>query len=112
MGKTAWQSPHRIQESKGPCQLALEGTGLRPQLRCITHEHLLLSGVMASVRVLGMLGIEPPVQPEFGFKPRTPLKNNRRDNTEIDVRLGQLLVEAKLTESDFQSAGFDLISRY
>lgn len=36
----------------------------------------------------------------------------RRDNTEIDMRLGELLVEAKLTESDFQSANIGLISRY
>jgi hypothetical protein len=69
-------------------------------------------GVMASGRVLRMLGIEPLVQPVFGFKPRTPLRNNGSDNTEIDAMLGQLLVEAKLTESDFQSAGFGLISRY
>ncbi len=59
-----------------------------------------------------MLGIESNAVPEFGYKPRTPLHSNRRDNTEIDMRLGYLLVEAKLTESDFQSAKVGLISRY
>nr|WP_158790795.1 hypothetical protein [Granulicella sp. L60] len=59
-----------------------------------------------------MLGIEPNKVPEFGYKPRTPVLGNRRDNTEIDMRLGDLLVEAKLTESDFQSARVGLISRY
>jgi hypothetical protein len=68
--------------------------------------------VMASTRFTGMLGIESATQPEFGFKPRIPLLSGRYDNTEIDMKLDQLLVEAKLTESDFQSARFNLISRY
>jgi hypothetical protein len=59
-----------------------------------------------------MLGVESNALPEFGFKPRTPLHNGKRDNTEIDMRLDQLLVEAKLTESNFQWARFELISRY
>ncbi len=59
-----------------------------------------------------MLGVESAVQPEFGFKPRTPLTTSNCDNTEIDMRLGELLVEAKLTESDFQSARLGLIARY
>jgi hypothetical protein len=62
--------------------------------------------------VRAMLGIGPNAVPEFGYKPRTPLLGNRRDNTEIDMRLGELLVEAKLTESEFQSAKVGLISRY
>jgi hypothetical protein len=33
-----------------------------------------------------------------------PLVNGRFDRTEVDLRLGDLLVEAKLTESDFQIA--------
>jgi hypothetical protein len=42
----------------------------------------------------------------------TPLHCGRRDNTEIDMRVGDLLVEAKLTESDFQSAKASLVTRY
>jgi hypothetical protein len=68
--------------------------------------------VISCARVRAMLGIEPNAAPEFGFKPRTPLRSNRGDNTEIDMRAGNLLVEAKLTESDFQSAKFSLVSRY
>jgi hypothetical protein len=68
--------------------------------------------VMTSTSVRVMLGIESEATPEFGFKPRTPLHNGKRDNTEIDMKLGQLLVKAKLTESDFQTARFNLISRY
>jgi hypothetical protein len=68
--------------------------------------------VMTSVPVRAMLGVNSNEAPEFGFKPRTPLQKGRRDNTEIDMRVDKLLVEAKLTESDFQSAKFYLISRY
>jgi len=50
--------------------------------------------------------------PEFGVKPRTPLKGGKRDITEVDMRVGDLLVEAKLTESDFQSAKMGLVERY
>jgi hypothetical protein len=69
-------------------------------------------GVMASASVRAMLGVESQTRPEFGFKPRTPLLSGKCDNTEIDMKIDQLLIEAKLTESDFQSARFDLISRY
>ena len=68
--------------------------------------------VMTSASVKAMLGVGSQAVPEFGFKPRTPLRNGKRDNTEIDMKLDQLLIEAKLTESDFQSARFELISRY
>jgi hypothetical protein len=68
--------------------------------------------VMESAGVRAILGIEPNAIPEFGYKPRTPLHSNGHDNTEIDMRLGNLLVEAKLTESDFQSARIALVSRY
>jgi hypothetical protein len=69
-------------------------------------------GVVTSAVVRAMLGVESKTVPEFGFKPRIPLHKGKRDNTEIDMKLDQSLVEAKLTESDFQSAGFELISRY
>lgn len=69
-------------------------------------------GVNVSAGVQAMLGVEPQAVPVFGFKPRTPLHNGKSDNTEIDMKLGRLLVEAKLTESDFQSARFGLIARY
>jgi len=69
-------------------------------------------GVTAIPAVRALLGSEPSEQPVFGFKPRTPLNSARYDNTEIDMRLGQLLVEAKLTESHFQFADPCLVRRY
>jgi hypothetical protein len=69
-------------------------------------------GVTDCPAVRAMLGIEKGAVPEFGVKPRTPLIGGKRDNTEVDMRLGPLLVEAKLTESDFQSAKASLVERY
>lgn len=63
-------------------------------------------------RVFDMLGIERGQRPCFGVKARVPLANGRADRTEIDMRLGDLLVEAKLTEADFQSAEFEIASGY
>lgn len=69
-------------------------------------------GVMDCAGVRATLGAAAGAVPEFGVKPRTPLHGGKRDNTEIDMRVGDLLVEAKLTESDFQSAKTSLIARY
>jgi hypothetical protein len=40
--------------------------------------------------------------PEFGFKLRIPLTCGFVERTEIDMKLGSVLFEAKLTEADFQ----------
>jgi hypothetical protein len=50
--------------------------------------------------------------PCFGYKAPAPLANGRLDRTEVDLRLGDLLIEAKLTESDFQSARKDVLWAY
>lgn len=82
----------------------------RFELECANSSDALLMNVFCYPRVLrstavcGLLGIEPGVQPEFGFRPGVPLKSGKADRTEIDMRLGSLLVEAKLTEGDFQRA--------
>jgi hypothetical protein len=69
-------------------------------------------GVTGGTKFRSLLANEAAASPAFGYKPRTPLMNGRFDNTEIDMRLGDLLVEAKLTESDFQSAREELVERY
>ncbi len=66
----------------------------------------------ADGRVAGMLGIDANVRPEFGVRARVPMKEDRSDRTEVDMVLGNLLVEAKLTESDFQTASKELMERY
>jgi hypothetical protein len=59
-----------------------------------------------------MLGVPSGLVPQFGFRPAIPLLNGRTDRTEIDMKLGDLMVEAKLTETDFQTAVARMIERY
>ena len=59
-----------------------------------------------------LLGVDAQIEAVFGYRPGIPLSNGRRDCTEVDLRLGNLLVEAKLTEYNFQTAPRRLIERY
>jgi hypothetical protein len=59
-------------------------------------------GIVQSLPVRQMLGLEGAETPVFGWKARVPLSSGRFDRTEADMRLGSLLVEAKLTEGGFQ----------
>jgi hypothetical protein len=69
-------------------------------------------GVAGSAHLLSALGVEPGAPPEFGWKARVPLGNGRFDRTEVDMRFGSLLVEAKLTESDFQICAASVVEAY
>jgi hypothetical protein len=60
-------------------------------------------GVAESSLIRNALGVECDAVPVFGWKARVPLSSGRFDRTEVDMRFGALLVEAKLTESDFQT---------
>ena len=59
-----------------------------------------------------LLGIETGSRPEFGFRPRMPLLSGVVERTEIDMKLGNTLVEAKLTEADFQVQRAELVEGY
>jgi hypothetical protein len=59
-----------------------------------------------------MMGIEDPDRPAFGWKARVPLSNGRLDRTEVDMCWGSLIVEAKLTESDFQCREAAIVEAY
>jgi hypothetical protein len=59
--------------------------------------------VAESAALRNALGVECGAGPAFGWKARVPLTDGRFDRTEVDMRLGSLLVEAKLTEGDFQT---------
>lgn len=67
---------------------------------------------MSNGHVGKLLGEEPDVQPYFGFKARVPLSNGHLDRTEVDLRFGNLLVEAKLTESGFQRKNKTIVEGY
>jgi hypothetical protein len=63
-------------------------------------------------QVLGLLGIDNVELPDFGWRARVPLKSGLMDRTEVDMKLGEMLFEAKLTESDFQCAEASVLRGY
>jgi len=84
---------------------------------CMSSDALLMNifchpGVARAGKPFAMLGVDSDSTPLFGHKARVPLINGRFDRTEVDMHLGNLLVEAKLTESDFQRAGKRVLMVY
>lgn len=84
---------------------------------CMSSDALLMNvfctpGVIESQAVRRMLGVESEEAPVFGWKARVPLKSGLFDRTEVDMRWGGLLVEAKLTESDFQERKAKIVEGY
>ena len=69
-------------------------------------------GVADSPAVRNALGVDAEAAPIFGWKARVPLANGRFDRTEVDMRLGSLLVEAKLTEVGFQTRAAAIVEAY
>jgi hypothetical protein len=69
-------------------------------------------GVTRRTEVCGILGIEPGSLPEFGFMPRVPLFSEATERTEVDMKLGNVLFEAKLTEGNFQVQCAELVEQY
>jgi hypothetical protein len=94
------------------------GERRRFELDCAASSDALLMNIFCYPKVLhrpalcALLGVEPGLEPDFGFRPPIPRLNGHTDRTEIDMRLGSLLVEAKLTEGDFQRAPLRLLGRY
>ncbi len=87
------------------------------ELDSSTSSDALLMNVFCYPRVFGpglrgLLGVQAGSRPEFGYKPRVPLVRGLVDAMEIDMRLDGLMVEAKLTEKDFQTAPMRLVERY
>jgi len=66
----------------------------------------------ADGRVVAILGIDAEARPKFGVRARVPMKEGRSDRTEVDMVIGDLFVEAKLTETDFQTASKEVVEQY
>jgi hypothetical protein len=66
----------------------------------------------ATPAVRQSMGVDGDAEPLFGWKARVPLASGRFDRTEVDMLWGDLLVEAKLTESDFQSRAAWIVEGY
>jgi hypothetical protein len=89
---------------------------------CASSDALLMNifcfpGVLQRREVISLLGLtlDPSLSDtvaDFGLKARVPRANGSGDATEIDMRVGDLLVEAKLTEADFQRRDISAVERY
>jgi len=84
---------------------------------CNSSDALLMNifcypGTLRERRLSDLLGVEHGATPVFGYRAGVPFCSGRADRTEVDMRLGDLLVEAKLTESDFQSREADALEAY
>lgn len=90
----------------------------RGELECATSSDALLMnifcfpGLLHRRAVCSLLAVPLGSVPEFGIRTMLPMKRGEIDRTEIDMRLGDLLVEAKLTESGFGTASRERLFRY
>jgi hypothetical protein len=88
------------------------------ELDACTSSDALLMNIFCYPRVIKnrelalCLGTEIGDVPQFGFLPRVPLVREIVERTEVDMKLGNVLFEAKLTESDFQTQNPEIVERY
>jgi len=61
--------------------------------------------------VRDLLGVDEN-SPHFGVSPLVEKDGTRKESTEIDMEIGDLFVEAKLTEADFVSKDIAKVSKY
>ena len=112
-GRRVWPRSIPARDSFPEKQIARRG-----ELECANSSDALLMnifcypGILRRAALCSLLGIQAAFMPAFGFRPGIPLKNGAQDRSEIDLKLGDLFIEAKLTEGDFQTARCDLVHRY
>ena len=113
----AWAA--RLQKAyTGVRQLPRAGDRRRGELECAASSDALLMNIFCYPGVLrrpgscACLGVNPGGRPAFGVRVALPMRHGETDRTELDMRLGDLLVEAKLTENGFGRASADRLMRY
>ncbi len=136
VGNAAWAKRLKKVHTSGRTNLPRNDRGFWAELdSCNSSDALLMNvfccpGVTQDQRVLSFLGVQadegtaPPsantgrkdgattLGAEFGVRARVPLLDGKFDRTEVDMRLGSLLVEAKLTEADFQTREKSFVDAY
>lgn len=94
------------------------GDRWRGELECASSSDALLMNLFCYPRVLcrpqvcSLLGIETGLRPEFGVRARIGMLRGEVDRTELDMQVGLLMVEAKLTEGGFGTASQERLMRY
>jgi hypothetical protein len=97
--------PRKADRTRGELECANSSDALLMNIFCYP-------GILRRQAVCSLLGIPPGIHAEFGVRPGIPFKNGAQDRSEVDLKLGDLFIEAKLTEGDFQTARCDLVHRY
>jgi hypothetical protein len=94
------------------------GDRRRGELECASSSDALLMNVFCYPRLLtrpevcGLLGVERSLRPRFGVRANIAMRGGEIDRTELDLCLGPLMVEAKLTEGGFGTASRERLMRY
>ena len=102
----------------GAARLPRAGDRWRGELECAGSSDALLMnvfcypGVLRRLAVCALLGVEAGLRPAFGVRAELPMRKGEVDRTELDMVLGDLLVEAKLTEGGFGRASQERLLRY
>ena len=97
--------PRKADRTRGELECANSSDALLMNIFCYP-------GVLRRRAVCSLLAIPPGLRPQFGVRAGIPFKNGSQDRSEMDLKLGDLWMEAKLTEGDFQTARCDLVHRY
>lgn len=90
----------------------------RAELDCANSSDALLMnlfcypGILRRPATCQLLQVEVGLTPQFGVRTDIPVTGTLPDRTEADLLLGDLLLEAKLTESSFGQARPSLVTRY
>jgi restriction endonuclease-like protein len=117
VGKPQWRRRLQKVHTQGRRSLPAKDGLWRELDSSLSSDALLMNvfcypGVTRRTELCGILGIEPGSRPEFGFMPRVPLLSDAVERTEVDMKLGDVLFEAKLTEGDFQIQRAELVEQY
>jgi hypothetical protein len=99
--------------------LPVEGAGARELDSSNSSDALLMNCFCfpgAVPRIMKGLGLWESIgstaMPEFGVKAKLPKAQNRQDATELDMKIGSHIFEAKLTEKDFTSSAIEHVREY
>jgi len=116
--KPEWRKRLSKVHTQGKRSFPATGRGRWMELdSCMSSDALLMNifchpGTLRNELMPTVFGVESNATPIFGYKARVLLANGRVDRTEVDMRFGNVLMEAKLTERDFQSAKKEKVLAY
>ena len=102
-----WRARLQKVHSQGRRSLPAKDGSWRQLDSSLSSDALLMNifcypGVTRRMEVCRLLGLEPGGVSELGFMPRVPLLSEVTERTEVDMKLGNQIFEAKLTEGDIQ----------